>query len=80
MKTDAKEHDSLEEIDPDICPICGNENNCMRLQQEGHELCWCAFESFPPEIFDLVPEEKLNKACICKPCLDEFIKTGCLKY
>lgn len=48
------------------CPICGMRNNC------GNDSCWCSKEVFPSGIFDLVPANKLSKACICKECLDKF--------
>lgn len=53
------------------CPICNKENNC------GNELekatCWCTTETFPEGIFDLVPEDKRYKACICRGCIKEYI-------
>lgn len=54
-----------------ICPICGKNNNCKHGQGE----CWCGTVKFPKEIFDLIPEDKKGKACICKSCLEEFIKS-----
>jgi hypothetical protein len=54
-----------------ICPICGEENNCMaRKVETGH--CWCDSEEFPQEIFELIPPESRKKHCICKKCLDKF--------
>ena len=56
------------------CPICGGPNQCGEINPE-HRIdgrCWCAFETFPKAIFDLVPADKLNKACICRTCLGRF--------
>jgi len=65
-------------IDPTICPLCEQPNRCGEEdpsnQVDGR--CWCATEIIPREIFKLVPEEKLNKACICKKCLDKFRSGG----
>ncbi|NQU62815.1 MAG: cysteine-rich CWC family protein [SAR324 cluster bacterium] len=61
-------------IDRSICPICDQPNLCGG-EDSSHKIdgrCWCADEIIPREIFKLVPEDKLNKACICKKCLDKF--------
>ncbi len=63
-------------IDPTICPLCDLPNQCGK-EDPNNKIdgrCWCATEIIPREIFKLVPEEKLNKACICKKCLDKFRK------
>ncbi len=59
-------------INPRKCPICGQDNQCGN--ELGKSTCWCSVESFPQEIFELIPEEKLRKACICKDCLEKFAK------
>ncbi|HLR10041.1 MAG TPA: cysteine-rich CWC family protein [Sporosarcina sp.] len=51
------------------CPICKQENKCGTHVNENPSVCWCAFEAFPKEIFELVPDEKIRKACICATCL-----------
>lgn len=60
------------DINPKKCPICGQDNQCGN--ELGKSICWCSAESFPQEIFELIPEEKLRKACICKDCLEKFVK------
>ena len=52
------------------CPLCGSYNNC----QHGQGDCWCKTAVFPEGILDLVPEDKKGKACICKSCLEKYIK------
>ncbi|MCR1897909.1 cysteine-rich CWC family protein [Irregularibacter muris] len=53
-----------------ICPICGGDNNC----QHGQGDCWCDKVKFPKKIFDIIPEDKKGKACVCKTCLEKFQK------
>ncbi|RHW39030.1 hypothetical protein D1B31_13790 [Neobacillus notoginsengisoli] len=54
-----------------ICPLCGEKNGCM---SEKTGTCWCTAEEFPKGIFETVPAESLYKDCICKKCLDQYIK------
>lgn len=49
------------------CPICGQDNNCRHDAE-----CWCHKETFPKHVFNLIPEEKKGKACICKACLEKY--------
>lgn len=51
-----------------ICPICGQDNNCQHGQSE----CWCDNIKIPKQIFDLVPDDKRGKACICKTCIEKY--------
>lgn len=50
-----------------ICPLCQRDNHCS-----ADETCWCMVKQFPDEIFKVVPEELLNKECICEECLEIF--------
>lgn len=50
-----------------ICPICGKDNGCTH-----NENCWCFKTTIPKEIFELIPEDKKGKACICKSCVDKY--------
>ncbi|XID94082.1 cysteine-rich CWC family protein [Paenibacillaceae bacterium WGS1546] len=56
-------------IDPGKCPLCGKGNSCGQLAGKPHGSCWCAEAEFPREIFDAIPAESRNKACICERCL-----------
>ncbi|MBU2645005.1 cysteine-rich CWC family protein [bacterium] len=61
-------------IDPSLCPICGKPNQCG-AENPAYKIngqCWCVSEAIPRGIFSLVPEDKLNKACICRICLNEY--------
>lgn len=60
------------------CPICKEENGCM-LGSEENGSCWCNLESFPKEIFEMVPLESNGKQCICKKCLQDFNKEQPMK-
>ena len=55
-------------MDDKICPLCGQDNNC----QSGNKDCWCKTVEFPEGIFDLIPEEKRGKACICLSCVNKY--------
>ncbi|WP_078427975.1 cysteine-rich CWC family protein [Alkalihalobacterium alkalinitrilicum] len=57
-------------IDAKKCPICNKDNRCGNEQNQPS--CWCSMESFPDEIFKLISDEKRNKACICKECLERY--------
>ena len=58
------------------CPICQQTNNCCNGLDKSFGVCWCTTEVFPEAIFDLVPANKVRKACICKKCLDLFKVTA----
>ncbi len=61
------------------CPICGQPNRCgekSTINGVGLQKCWCAYETFPKDIFQKVPEEKQHKACICKKCHNQFNQDG----
>lgn len=58
------------------CPICGGDNRCG--SEAGSGACWCMKEHFPEEILRLVPEDQLDKACICPCCLENFKKNNSL--
>jgi Cysteine-rich CWC len=53
------------------CPFCKNHNECMAHKKE---LCWCNELKIPSELIELVPDELKRKACICKSCINLFIK------
>lgn len=52
------------------CPLCGKDNGCTHNKD-----CWCFSTTIPKGIFDLLPEDKKGKACICKSCVDKYKKT-----
>lgn len=60
----------LEKIDDKTCPLCGQANDCKAHQGN----CWCMDIKVPKELLEKVPENKKNKACICKSCIDAYNK------
>ena len=50
-----------------ICPICGEDNNCLHNKD-----CWCVEKTIAKELIEKIPIEKRGKACICKSCVEEF--------
>lgn len=38
--------------------------------------CWCFNQSFPKNIFTLIPENKRGLACVCEQCVLFFTKKG----
>ena len=64
---------TLSSINPARCPLCGEPNDCRLcspLARPGP--CWCVAEQFPAELLELVPEPLVNRACICRSCLQQF--------
>ena len=55
-----------------ICPICGKDNNC----QHGKADCWCNTVKIPKSILEMIPNDKKDKACICKSCIDKYSVGG----
>ncbi|NOT73237.1 MAG: cysteine-rich CWC family protein [Hyphomicrobium sp.] len=57
---------TITDVDPDCCPLCGQENGCgMRA---GSKTCWCFSERLLPGILERVPSEARHVACLCKSC------------
>jgi len=54
--------------DPNLCPLCGEPNNCGVSKPED---CWCRLETFSDELIQSVPTDKVKKACICQNCVKE---------
>lgn len=51
-------------VDPDHCPLCGDENHCgMRA---GSKTCWCFSANLVPGVLDRVPPEAQRVACCCE--------------
>ncbi len=56
----------VEGVDPDRCPLCGNENECGL--RAGSKTCWCFSEKLLPGVLDSIPPEAQRAACLCKKC------------
>ena len=55
-----------------LCPFCKKDNKCKVLKPSS---CWCMKTKIPEELKLLVPSSKKNKSCICKTCVEEFVKS-----
>ena len=54
------------EIDPRVCPSCGEPNACGLSQ--GKSECWCFSVEIEKEALERLPTEAKNLACICARC------------
>jgi hypothetical protein len=59
-------------IDPSICPVCGQPNQCaMELQQATgleQQACWCTHVDFSRELLGKIAPELRGLTCICPGC------------
>lgn len=63
-------------VDPDHCPLCGDENHCgMRA---GSKTCWCFSAKLVPGVLDRVPPEAQRVACCCERCATGRSNTQCI--
>ncbi|MCQ4286155.1 cysteine-rich CWC family protein [Pseudomonas stutzeri] len=56
---------------PDInkCPICGELNQCgLANPATATRPCWCFTAEIAAEARERIPDDALNKACICPRC------------
>ncbi len=67
----SEEEANSEKSSEKSCPLCGEDNRCGNVAGLPQGECWCNKFEFPGEIFKAIPEEKLNKACICKECVEK---------
>jgi len=58
---------------PSLCPLCGVANECQLCSPATHKgVCWCAKAEMPEALLARVPENLRNRACICRPCVEQF--------
>ncbi|WP_145074451.1 cysteine-rich CWC family protein [Poriferisphaera corsica] len=57
-----------------ICPLCSKPNNCYLHQTDAGE-CWCVSATIPQDLLDQIPDQYINKSCICKTCIDNYNNT-----
>lgn len=53
-------------IEPGLCPLCGDDNECARVA--GRARCWCYETTVPRAVLERVPEEARALACVCRAC------------
>ena len=55
--------------DPSNCSICGEPNQCsLSNPATATQPCWCFTAEIAAEAHERIPDEALNKACICPRC------------
>ncbi|MDQ0171067.1 cysteine-rich CWC family protein [Paenibacillus tundrae] len=64
------------QMNPLVCPLCGEANGCSYAAGAPHSECWCNQAVFPEGVFDRIPTEQRRKSCICQTCLVEFKARG----
>lgn len=60
------------DMEDKTCPLCGKENGCM---VDHPAECWCMTVMVPPELLEMVPNIKKGKSCICKDCIEQFVRS-----
>ncbi|MFK7975021.1 MAG: cysteine-rich CWC family protein [Halioglobus sp.] len=68
QKTDANSGSGPDGLSQTLCPLCGNDNQCAMAAGREPETCWCMEAEFSKEALAKVPEEAVNKVCICPAC------------
>jgi prepilin-type processing-associated H-X9-DG protein/prepilin-type N-terminal cleavage/methylation domain-containing protein len=60
---------------PNQCPLCGGANECQLCSPAAYKgSCWCARVEIPGELLARVPENFRNRACICRSCVEKFLR------
>ena len=54
------------------CPLCGRPNACGAA--EGRGRCWCFELKIPAELLARLPPEARGKACVCRYCIEAFLR------
>ena len=59
-------------IDPSLCPVCGQPNQCAMEVQKATGLeqqpCWCTHVDLSLDLLAKIPPELRGKACVCPGC------------
>jgi hypothetical protein len=58
-------------LEPARCPLCGRPNRCALAADPNATECWCDSKVFPRNLLERIPEDALNRVCICQKCLEE---------
>ena len=64
-----KKTESNPVVDCGLCPLCGDKNYCE--VDKGTD-CWCRSETFTEQLLFKVPDDRKQKACICRNCVRGF--------
>jgi len=60
------------DLDPSICPLCGEPNQCALAADPTATECWCELVDFPEELLAQIPDKAVRKTCVCQKCLDKY--------
>ena len=59
-------------LPPEVCPLCGQTNQCAmeieRATGKKQPPCWCNEVTFSAELLSRLPDNAVNRACICARC------------
>jgi hypothetical protein len=59
-------------VDPTVCPVCGQPNQCaMEIQKATgleQQACWCTHVDFSRDLLARIPPELQGMSCICARC------------
>jgi hypothetical protein len=57
---------------PEVCPLCGQSNQCAleieRATGQKQDSCWCTQATFSADLLSRLPDNAVNRACICARC------------
>ncbi|WP_314586455.1 cysteine-rich CWC family protein [Paenibacillus terrigena] len=65
-------NDKAFEVDPHLCPLCGQDNCCG--YRAGTDDCWCFHTSVPMALRERITPELRGKTCICRDCVEAYHK------
>ncbi|MEB0039655.1 MULTISPECIES: cysteine-rich CWC family protein [unclassified Pseudomonas] len=56
-------------IDSSTCPVCGLSNSCTLADpRTAAQPCWCFSVDIDPALFEALPLNTRNQACLCPRC------------
>ncbi|MFZ5893730.1 MAG: cysteine-rich CWC family protein [Myxococcota bacterium] len=63
-------------LDTSLCPLCGKSNSCA-VVSGSKEPCWCTSVSISRETLARIPQEAVDRACLCPRCagLEQALST-----
>ncbi|WP_083698134.1 cysteine-rich CWC family protein [Shewanella sp. UCD-KL21] len=59
-------------IEPLVCPVCQQVNQCAVSAGQPIEDCWCLSASAKAVISDKLRTELKGKACVCQSCYQKL--------
>lgn len=63
---------SLDFLNPAQCPLCEQPNGCQLCSPATSKVpCWCARTEIPAALLAHVPEDRRDRACVCRSCIEK---------